>query len=667
MSVIIESNNIYDSGGGRDYGILSGNNNTTPTIIEFLPTTSITTTEIDQLINNNNNDQHEDEDEIKLPDSSAPTLKRVKSSLEITQGYGFEEVEISMDEETTTTDTDGDSNISHFPNFLTRQINIANNQRIYNNHIKNNYLSEITNVQYSFNDIKSCNCVTPYFKLIASNAAYRLLWLSSLISLMGDWVNELACLTILAKYNASGIMVSAFLVVRESPPFLFSPFTGVVSDTFDRRHIMMVTDVIRVFLVLFFLFVRSESHLWLLYVLAFLQFSVSSFFMPAKSALMPSVVDPSDLVTANAVEQTTYSSMMLIGASLGGVITYQFGTTVNFIVDSFSYIGSALCVFFLYRLTKNIISTKSSSENQDIELSINNNANNNDSILTSSTTTTTTTTTNNNDKVSLLSKKNVSIISSNQEEDEETGTELLNPRINLSGALDKSESIPNNNSKPKSNRTFSQVLKDNFMMYIDGFRFLRENPYILIITLTKASGALVWTASDIMNIRIADSTFKLGEDGSLSLGIILSAGGLGVLLVPLIFSRIIKDCPENHNNILKFAFFLNAIFTASLGFTSHNFPVYLIFNTLRSAATSILWLYSSSILQQLVPDEVRGRVFAFEYGVLTVASITTKFLVGVLLDETGLTFKQLFFMFGTLGIFIFFAWIIVLGKYKRKK
>ncbi|KYQ89036.1 hypothetical protein DLAC_10260 [Tieghemostelium lacteum] len=478
-------------------------------------------------------------------------------------------------------------------------------RRENSNRILDNFIDEDG---YSMNDIKSFNCCTPYYHLLAKNGNYLLYWLSAMISLMGDWFNELACLTLLTRYEVSGIMISVFLVLRESPPFLLQALTGVVSDSFDRRFIMITADIVRAIVVLLFLLIQSQSKIWLLYLIAFIQFSVGSFFQPAKSALLPSLVPQEDIITANAVDQSTYSTMMLIGASLGGVISYSLGTNVNFIIDCFTYILSAVFVFSLYLRTKSILEINPRyKQHQPIPL-------------------------------------------------DALDSERAQGHIEL-------EPIPKVVEEPKP---FKQVVSEYFGMYKKGFQFLSDNKYVFAMTFVKASGAAVWCGIDTIHIRIAETNFKIGHDSSLSLGIILASGGLGITLIPFLFARIVKDLPKNHNAILKFGFFLQFVCTYCLGFSSNSLPFYLIFNTLRSSSTCILWLYSSSILQQLLPNQVRGRVFSFEFGILTVFNITSKLMCGVMLDEFLMTPREIIFVYATVGILIFFAWLMVFDKYPRE-
>jgi Na+/melibiose symporter-like transporter len=91
----------------------------------------------------------------------------------------------------------------------------------------------------------------------------------------------------------------------------------VVADRFSRQKIMIVTDILRAVVVLGFLFVRSADQLWLVYVLTVLQLALSTFFEPAKTAAIPSIVSDRELVPANAISSVTWSIMLTLGAAIG--------------------------------------------------------------------------------------------------------------------------------------------------------------------------------------------------------------------------------------------------------------------------------------------------------------------------------------------------------------
>jgi MFS family permease len=183
--------------------------------------------------------------------------------------------------------------------------------------------------------------IDSYVTLLRYNKQYRFLWLSQVISQTGDWFNLIASAALVANLSGSGLAIGGLFLARLLPPFILSPLVGVVADRFDRRKILIASDLLRTVVVLNFLFVRSEQDIWLLYVLTVLQLSISAFFEPTRAALVPSLVARQDLVTANALDGTTWSTMLALGAALGGLATALFGITAAFVIDAATFLFSA--------------------------------------------------------------------------------------------------------------------------------------------------------------------------------------------------------------------------------------------------------------------------------------------------------------------------------------
>src|SRR5687767_14552537 len=180
-----------------------------------------------------------------------------------------------------------------------------------------------------------------YLELLRTNKDFRQLWLGQVVSQMGDWFNTIALYTIILNLTGSGRDIGLLMVARFLPSFVFGSLSGVLADRFSRRSIMIVSDLLRAFVVLGFLFVRRADQLWILYVLTIAQLALSTFFEPAKTAAIPSIVSDRELVTANALSSVTWSVMLTLGAAVGGTITGWFGTNVAFVLDSISYLFSS--------------------------------------------------------------------------------------------------------------------------------------------------------------------------------------------------------------------------------------------------------------------------------------------------------------------------------------
>ena len=161
--------------------------------------------------------------------------------------------------------------------------------------------------------------------------------MGQVVSLFGDWFNLIASASLVATLTESGFAVGGLFVVRMLAPFLASPFAGVVADRYNRKRILVWTDIIRGVTVLGFLLVRDASLVWLLYTLTALQLAVSGFFFTARTAILPDIVETSALGTANAITSTTWSTMLTLGAATGGLVAGILGVYVAFIIDATTF------------------------------------------------------------------------------------------------------------------------------------------------------------------------------------------------------------------------------------------------------------------------------------------------------------------------------------------
>ena len=108
---------------------------------------------------------------------------------------------------------------------------------------------------------------------------------------------------------------------------------------------MIAADLFRGVIVLGLLLVRSADTLWVAYAVIGLGVVATAFFEPARSAMLPAVVHPGDLVLANSLSSATWATMLAVGAAAGGMVTAWLGREVSFLLNSVSFFASAVCIW----------------------------------------------------------------------------------------------------------------------------------------------------------------------------------------------------------------------------------------------------------------------------------------------------------------------------------
>src|SRR5580765_3521493 len=132
------------------------------------------------------------------------------------------------------------------------------------------------------------------------------------------------------------------MIVQFLPVAIFGPMAGVIVDRVNRRRLMIATDLLRGGLILTLLLIRRPDQVWIAYVVMALAVGAQAFFEPARTATIPNVTAPEDLLAANALSSATWAAMLAAGASLGGLVTQFAGRNVAFVVNALSFFASAL-------------------------------------------------------------------------------------------------------------------------------------------------------------------------------------------------------------------------------------------------------------------------------------------------------------------------------------
>ncbi len=180
-----------------------------------------------------------------------------------------------------------------------------------------------------------------YAQLVRQNSRFRRLWTAQLISAAGDWFNSVAVLGLVLQLTNSGLDVSLVILSSSLPSFFLIPIAGPVVDRFDRRRLMILTNLASAVVALLFLLVHDSSMLWLVYTASVLLVVSASFFGPASAASIPNMVSDEELFSANALSGATWGIMVMVGSALGGIVSTVFGRDLAFIINAISFLLAA--------------------------------------------------------------------------------------------------------------------------------------------------------------------------------------------------------------------------------------------------------------------------------------------------------------------------------------
>jgi MFS family permease len=187
------------------------------------------------------------------------------------------------------------------------------------------------------------------FSLLRRNRDFRRAYLSSLISLGGDWFLLVALFGLVLDVTDSALAVAFLLAAQDLTYPIVSPVMGILADRLDRKHVMVTADIGRAVLCVGFLFTQTDGTWWIVYPLLAAMASFSAAFEPASAAALPNLVDGEDLATANALSGSLWGTMLAVGAGLGGVVTAALGRDAAIAIDAVSFVVSALLIIRIGR------------------------------------------------------------------------------------------------------------------------------------------------------------------------------------------------------------------------------------------------------------------------------------------------------------------------------
>lgn len=184
----------------------------------------------------------------------------------------------------------------------------------------------------------------PYVRL-ALDGSFAALWTGQLISLVGDRIHQVAIAFVVFYATGSPIAVGIAFFFATVPNLLFGAIAGTLVDRWDHREVMIVSDLLRAALVLL-LPIAASVNLLLIYPIIFLITTISVFFRPAKGAILPRIVAPQDLNTANSAIWMVDAFADIGGYAIAGLFVALLGPQLPlaFWADAVTYVASAILI-----------------------------------------------------------------------------------------------------------------------------------------------------------------------------------------------------------------------------------------------------------------------------------------------------------------------------------
>lgn len=183
---------------------------------------------------------------------------------------------------------------------------------------------------------------------------FAALWWGQLISILGERLTYLALVGLLAEHTGafqdarSSWLLTLLANVMLAPVLLFSPFTGAWIDRWNLRRVLLASDFVRSLLVMLIpLAYGATAHTGPVFAIVFLMFTCNVLFLPAKSAITPEIVPPSQLLAANALLAGAGIVATAVGALAGGWVVDHWGWGTALYINGVTYLVSVLALLLI--------------------------------------------------------------------------------------------------------------------------------------------------------------------------------------------------------------------------------------------------------------------------------------------------------------------------------
>ena len=176
------------------------------------------------------------------------------------------------------------------------------------------------------------------------NRSFRALWLGQFVSIFGDRLHYLALLALIVEraHDPRNPAPELALVPAVSflPTILVGPLAGALVDTWDTRRVLVISDFLRGCIVLLIIPAAVHGGLWAAFALVFLLYLANSFFLPARSSILPDLVESHELVEANSLATLAGVCATIAGSALGGILVERAGWRWGLAIDGLTYFVS---------------------------------------------------------------------------------------------------------------------------------------------------------------------------------------------------------------------------------------------------------------------------------------------------------------------------------------
>jgi MFS family permease len=396
-----------------------------------------------------------------------------------------------------------------------------------------------------------------YWNLVRHNADFRRLYVGRLISFAGDWFLVVPLVGLVYEASGSPLAAAAVFAAQAFPALLLAPLTGLAADRFERKKILVITDIVRAALALSLLATEAIDATWFPLLIIAFEGTGAAFFYPASTGALPNLVETEDLAAANVLMSSAWGAALALGAALGGLFATVVSRDAAFAVNAASFLVSAILV------------------------------------------------------------------------------------ARIKGRLQE------------PTRTATGFLTSTR----DALRFALDRPPVAALLTAKAVHALTSGGAVGLFAVMSFSLFEAGDGGT---GLLFGARGLGNLIGPVLAFRIVGSSDRRILGSIGYAMALWGAAYVLVGMAP-GLALAGLAVCIGHLGGGTQFTFSTYGLQELSPDQIRGRVFALDFGLDTLAITLSALVVGALAEVVPI--RALLLGLGGIAIAFGLGWARITRPY----
>jgi len=189
-------------------------------------------------------------------------------------------------------------------------------------------------------------------------SGFKRLWFAQVVSILGDFLALFGVINLITfRWHGTPLQVTNVMIAYIIPVTIVGPLAGVFIDRWNVKRTMIASDLIRAVLILGLAFFTTREQIFVIFLLVS---TVSSFFAPAQSVTLRTLVPVNGLLSANALMAQAFYTMRIIAPALAGLLVYWMGENSCFYLDTASFCFSAAMLSTI--VVMRVVSRKSAGD-----------------------------------------------------------------------------------------------------------------------------------------------------------------------------------------------------------------------------------------------------------------------------------------------------------------